>query len=243
MKNSLSVFAFFIIIQSSIAQSVIIEEDIAADTIPATKGPNLNQYSHLYVGFGLIVGPIEGSGVNLLHQNSTNFQAGYRFKRRISRINDVGFDLYYGVTSFRLRQETGKTFPTPGLYEREKINFSQVGLNLYHRFNFGRRGNIIRNFIDIGAWGQYEFMTKHVSFQRHTAPNNQFARKTRVASRDLDYANTLNYGVQARIGIRRYSIYGLYRISDIIRDTYKGDPFNFPELPRLIVGLQIGLHG
>jgi hypothetical protein len=86
-------------------------------------------------------------------------------------------------------------------------------------------------------------MTKHISIENHQSPNIQFARRTRIASRNLDYVNEFNYGIQARLGFRKFSFFGMYRMSDFITNRYRNAPFEFPEMPRLIIGFQIGLHG
>ena len=53
----------------------------------------------------------------------------------------------------------------------------------------------------------------------------------------LKYYEPFNYGVLARFGINRYVIYANYRLSDLFKSSY-----NYAELPRLTLGVQIGLH-
>jgi hypothetical protein len=225
------------------AQAVVMDENVAADTIPPTWGPNRRSYTHLFVGYGFVTGNVEGAGASIRYGNSSDFNAGIRHKRKVAGFYDVGFDLYYGLTSFNMQQDSGKIFPTPFLFENEKVNINHFGLGLFNRLNFGRRGDLIKYFVDIGAWGQWEFMTKHIYLQRHPTQNFPFASQTRVANRGLEYINNINYGLMARVGVRRFSLYGTYRISDVIKNSYQAQPFGFPEMPRFIFGLQFGLHG
>ena len=53
----------------------------------------------------------------------------------------------------------------------------------------------------------------------------------------LNYLNDGNYGAYAQFGINRYVVYAKYRLSDMFNNSVQ-----YSELPRLIVGFQIGLH-
>jgi hypothetical protein len=239
MKNKLSVLAlaFSCISIVSAAQTTIMEKDVLSDTIAPRSGPNLRHFTHLYLGFGFVGGQVEGGGASIRYFHSTDFNAGIRHKRKINRFYDLVFDFNYGLTSFSIEQQAGKTFPTTNLFSREKINFNHFGLQLYNRINFGRRGNFIKNFIDLGGYGDWEFQVKHITVQNNISSSPYFANNARVIHTGLDYINNLNYGLGARIGRNRFSLYGKYRLSNLFKPDY-----NFPELPRLIVGLQMGLH-
>ncbi|MDQ3193067.1 MAG: hypothetical protein M3Q58_15895 [Bacteroidota bacterium] len=219
-------------------QEILLEQNVQGDTIPPQRGPNLKHYSHLYFAYGFVFGPSQAAGSAIRYGNSTDFNVGYRYKRKISNFYALGFDFAYGVTSFNIDQQQGKTLPNNVFHDNEKINFNHLGVSLYNRFNFGKRGNIIGNFLDIGAYGNWEFIVKHIYTENYVSPNIANARFTRVINRQLNYTNPLNYGVQARLGFNRYAFYGSYRLSDKFKQE-----FMYPELPRFIIGLQIGLHG
>jgi len=53
----------------------------------------------------------------------------------------------------------------------------------------------------------------------------------------LKYMNSVNYGLTARIGYNRFVIFAMYRFSDIFKSS--SDRI---DLPRLNVGLQLGIH-
>lgn len=220
------------------AQQVIMEQDVAKDTVPSDFGPNLKNFSHFYTAFGIIAGAPHGYGTNIRYGNSSDFNTGFRYKRKLSNFYSLGFDLGYGLTSFKLKQDSTKILPNAKLHYNEKINFNHLKLILYNRFNFGKRGNHIGNFIDIAAYGDWEFSVKHIYTDKHPLLNVDNATTTKVVNTGLAYTNPFNYGVQTRIGFNRYVLYGSYRLSELFKD-----PFSYPELPRLIIGFQISMHG
>jgi hypothetical protein len=222
----------------SIAQTVVLEQDLTKDTIQEIRGQNLKRYSHLFLGYGFVAGAPEAPNSAVNYFRSTDFNFGFRHKRKITGVYDLGVDLSYGMTSFNYDQNNA-IFNIPNWnVNSEKINLNRIGLSLFNRINIGQRGNFIKNFFDFGAYGQFEFFTKHIFIIDNDPTNYYFKGNTRIAHRSLRYTSPLNYGLTARIGIRRYAVYANYRISDIFKLNYR-----FPEPPRFIVGLQIGLHG
>jgi len=58
----------------------------------------------------------------------------------------------------------------------------------------------------------------------------------RLSTTQLKYVENFSYGLLARIGVSRYALTAQYRLSDIFKSSYA-----MPELPRLIVGIEVGL--
>jgi len=110
------------------------------------------------------------------------------------------------------------------------MNFNKLGSNVYFRINFTRRGNYLGNFLDFGASVDWTFAMRHFTKEK----TDNIITKTR--SRGYDYYNPLNYHVFARIGFNRYVLSGSYRLSDVFKNKY-----NYPELAKITVGLEIGL--
>jgi hypothetical protein len=230
---SILIFSF----QYSFSQTVMLEQDLKKDTIPAQRGPNLKKYSHLFLGYGFVTGAAEGAGSSVNYFRSTDFNIGYRHKRKIVGFYDLGIDLTYGLTSFNFDTSAPFLIPNWGV-KSERLNLNRFGLSLFNRINIGKRGNFIKNFFDFGGYGQFEFMTKHIYIVENAPNNYYYAGNSRVAHRNLRYISPLNYGLSARLGIRRYALYANYRMSNIFKPN-----FAFPEPPRFTLGLQIGLHG
>ncbi|HET6244792.1 MAG: hypothetical protein H0V01_05090 [Bacteroidetes bacterium] len=237
VKAAIFMALVFIGINSN-AQEILLEQNPGKDTIPSQQGPNLKHYSHMYLGLGFIVGPSMGAGSAIRYGNSTDFNFGYRYKRKVANFYAVGFDLAYGLTSFNIKQQIQKTLPNSVLHDNEKINFNHLGALIYNRFNIGKRGNHIGNFIDVAAYGNWEFAIRHIYNDKNKTPNESNAKLTKVVNKNLTYTNPFNYGLQARIGLNRYVFYSSYRMSSLFKSR-----FMYPELPLLTIGMQISLHG
>lgn len=236
-KVTLSVSMLFLV-NMAFSQGVVLEQDVNKDSIPPTFGPNLKNYGHTYIGLGWVLGQSDSAGATINMGSSTDFVVGYRYKRKLSNFYAIGFDLNYGVTSFNLKQDSSKILPNGVLHDKEKLNTNQLGLILYNRFNFGKRGNYLGKFIDLGGYGNFTFNVKHIYKDSYVIANSDNASVRKVVNTGLVYTNPVNYGVQARIGFNRYVFYGSYRLSDLFKSN-----FIYPELPRIIIGFQIGMHG
>ena len=231
MKKHIFIFLFVSFAITGFSQSVLLHEDVK-DTVLGKHGPNLKNFSHFYFGVGFINGKPDSTGSDINSARSLNIVLGYRYKLKICNFYSIGYDIAYNSYSYFLKQNSTKITPDTIIHEKEKLNFGNIGMSLYMRFNYGRRGNHVGNFIDLGGYGDYTFAASN--FTKDKLPNGNIAR-TRISH--LHYFNSTNYGVLARIGFNRYVIYGNYRLSDIFKSSY-----NFPELPRLTIGLQIGFH-
>ena len=161
---------------------------------------------------------------------------GYRFKRKINNIYSLGWIINCNLKSFDIKQNALKIFPTNIISEKEKLLTRNLALGLYNRFNFGKRGNYIGNFIDVGANFEWNFYPTFVINNKNIF-NASLSGNTKQIQSNLKFNNASNYCIAAALGFNKYVIYSTYRLSNIFRNS-----FNFPELPRFIVGLQLGLH-
>lgn len=224
--------AIIILVNASCwSQTELMHQDVK-DNMVGKRGPNLKNFSHFYLGFGFIVGSSDSVGSDVIAGKSTNFVFGYRYKLRVNNFFAIGCEAAFDSYSFALKQNATKITPDTIIHDKEQLNLGNLGLAGYMRFNYGKRGNRVGNFVDIGGYGDYRI--SGVNFTRDKLDNDNVV-KTRISH--LDYFNPINYGALARIGFNRYVIYGTYRLSDIFESSY-----NYPELPRLTIGLQIGLH-
>ncbi len=220
------------------AQQIVLEEDIAGDSLYDTWGPNELHFLHFYNGLGFVIGPGEGDSLEVASGFSYQFSTGLRYKLRVSSWYAMGLDLQYRNTRYRLAQDSTKNFPNNALHKREAIVDNAFELEYYNRFNIGRRGNVVGNYVDIGVFGSYGFAFRHRYVNKTDQANPDGAKVTRVVNRQLNYMNPVNYGVKARLGFSMFSFYGRYRISNIVKKNR-----GFGELPRLMIGIEIGVGG
>ncbi len=227
----------------SFAQSVIMDEDVFQDTLTPKNGPNYKNYFHWHFNYGLILGESEGSEADIMPGNSYNYQFGIRYKRKLAEFYALGFELNFDHSSFRIAQNPGKTFITSILYDKQKINSNKIELQIYQRFNFGKRGNYMGKYLDLAGYGSWAFNVTHYTMERNVTANG-YPQITETTYRGLTYVNPFIYGVAARLGFNKLAVYGKYRFSDMFRSfLLDGDTTTYPELPRFIVGIEIGIIG
>jgi hypothetical protein len=231
MKKIFLILCFAWACFSSYSQTVKLHE-VVDDTVMGKHGPNLKNFSHFYLGLGFMAGAADSTGSDILYGRSTDLVIGYRYKLRFSNFFAVGYDLSFNSYKYALKQDSQKLVPDTIQHNKENLSFNNLGASLYMRFNYGRRGNRVGHFIDLGGYGDWTFSA--VNFTKDKRQNGNIVR-TKISN--LDYFNSTNYGLTARLGFNRYVFYGNYRLSDIFKSSKK-----LPEMPRLTIGLQIGFH-
>ncbi len=231
MKKSLIIIICLTYSILTIAQTVLLEQDVYKDTVERKVGPNLRHYHHTYFTFGFMANQSD-KGADIKFGNSNFFDFGYRYKLKICNHYAIGTDFNMGFYGYNLKQTNYKILPDTLLNDKENLSFSNLSLGLYNRINFGRRGNYVGNFLDLGAYGLFNYSFVHFT-------KNIMADKSIVEqrTRKVGYYNMLGWGVSARLGFNRYIIFAQYRMSDYFKANY-----NYPELSRLSVGFQIGFY-
>lgn len=228
MKKTLIILLVFLCCASVQAQKVLLSQDVLQDTVVPKKGPNRKSFSHLYVGYGLIFGD-EGN-LKTKQPGTSDFRIGYRLKRKVSESFSFGGEVSYIKNSFRPKNN-------PAGIEKVKFIVNRAEAGLYLRLNYGKRGDKIGNFIDIGGSGGWIF--KSALIQTDKKPVSTFINANTLQTKytGLSFIEDLSYSGLIRIGFGRYVFYGEYRISDVIAPAYSRD-----DLPRITAGIQIGLH-
>jgi hypothetical protein len=245
MKKLLVVLIVALFTSTLFGQTVLLEEDVAGDTIPETFGPNLKRYRHLYFEYGFLADKPEGDGLEMLYGHSHNFGIGLRYKYRMTNFLALGWDIHITEWTYRIKQTDHKVFPNDIKHKREKLTVNNFGLEFYTRLNFGKRGNHIGNFIDLAAFGNYIIGASHYTLDVLDTVNINNAGRVHTTNKDLIYLENINYGFKLRFGINRYVISASYRFSDLIKDNFVDLPEDvvlYPELPRLFIAFQIGIH-
>ena len=227
-KNLILLLITYWTIANTCAQNVLLEEHPPQDTIISKKGPNRQYYGHLFLAAGAIFGNPDNEGGEIKQGNSLTLDAGYRYKLKINKFYSIGSDIAYKIKSYKLLQENGKLVPDSLLHNKEKLSTDNLGIAVFNRFNFGRRGNTIGKFIDIGAYIDWVFNESHVSKDKFNGKNYT------VKVTGIDIINPFVYGFYAQIGSGKFILFGKYRYSNM----FKGEAL--PELPRINAGLQIG---
>jgi len=233
MRKFIGIFFifFFIRLWPGFSQTMILQVDRAADSIPSTRGPNLKKFVHFFMYAGLVAGADE-TGARIKYFTSDEFGLGVRWKYKISAVYSMGFEWRFNYLSYNLDQKTGKILPDSILNDHEQMDYSSIQLCYYNRFNFDpKRGNYMGKYLDIGVRGDWNFGIDHVT-------TNSLPDGSEVSSdfSSLPYVNRFSYSVFGRIGLSKVLLYASYRMSDLFKSKY-----DYPELPRLTAGIELSI--
>lgn len=215
------------------AQDIIFEEKVYQDSVAPRTGQNGKNFYHAFIKYGFVLGTNEAQARALKYGNSGQFSFGFRYKRKIGRTTDFLASFAYTNTYFYFQQDTSKSFPSKAVHESEKLSYNDLGLELAYRINMGKRGNIIKNYIDFAAYGNISTGINHSYTEKNIVPGAQY---TEIRNYNLNYTNIFSYGAVVRVGYKKYNIYALYRLSQLFKNSYA-----LPELSPLVVGLELGL--
>ncbi len=229
MKFILSIL-LLVVSTSVFSQDILLKQNVIGDSVRPTYGPNLKNYFHTYIGVGFPVYTNEHVNYTKFG-SSAAFDFGLRYKRRITNFLAIGLDAGISPAAYKIKQSDGKTVPDTILNDREKLQITSILSSAYMRINIGRRGNFIGNYFDLGAYGGWNAIKKHKTYN-----DNAEGEKVKAVTSGLKYINNFSYGAIARIGVSRLALTASYRLSDIFISSNA-----MPELPRLIVGLEMGL--
>ncbi|WP_426059359.1 hypothetical protein [Hymenobacter sp. B1770] len=215
------------------AQQVLVQANVADDTVKTMFGANRNYFGHLYAGYGWVAGPA-GTGAGVRYGlASADMRVGGRMKFRFTQALALNLDLGYAYLRYELAQNGQKVVPTPDLHRRERLGMHQVYSEASLRLNVGRRGNTVGNYLDLLAGGGWVAATNHVTEDEPSAG----IRSVETTERGLSYLRRWTGGVGARLGADRYALVGRYRVTSAFGGSYA----QWPELPRWELGLEIGL--
>lgn len=243
MKKYLLIVIYLIFGKLLLAQTVLLHEKISDYDFDVPKrGPNFRHFNHLFIGFALYVPENVSNEIETKPGSTTTLAVGWRYKFKLTNWFAIGAGINYTNDVFNLTQNENKQVPNNIIHEREKLRLNNLGPDFYLRFNFGKRGNVVGRFLDLGGYANWIFRAKDMYLDEldKTMPPYK-AGKQRVILSDLDYIEPFHFGVRGRLGLNRFVLTASYRMTDILTQEYKDEVGDF-FLPRLNVGLEIGLH-
>ncbi|MBD98341.1 MAG: hypothetical protein CMO34_00725 [Verrucomicrobia bacterium] len=198
------------------------------------RGPNLDHYSHLIVGYGFILGPSEGDSAAIIPGKSSAFTLGWLAKWRIAKWYELGFDINYHLAAYHIKQDSMKTVPNTVLHKKEKLIFNNIQAHFFQRFKFKNRYHSTGTFLDIGGYFGYNYRVKNQILLKDNQPQ---AYKSKSVLLRLKYTEDFQYGAQVRIGLNRFILYGRYRFSALFTKNS-----GLADFPMYEAGILIGLH-
>ncbi|GAB3865840.1 hypothetical protein GCM10028824_05340 [Hymenobacter segetis] len=215
------------------AQQVLVQANVADDTVKTTFGPNRRYFGHAYFGYGLLAGPARAGAAVRYGLGSAELRGGGRLKFRFSQALAFNADLGYTYQRYNLAQNGQKLVPSPSLHREESLALHQLYSELSLRLNYGRRGNAVGRYFDLLAGGGWVAATSH-STEDEPAPGIGSVETT---EHGLPYLRRWWGGVGGRVGVDRYALTARYRLSSVFGPGYAA----WPELPRWTLGVEVGL--
>lgn len=213
------------------AQTVVLEIEEPTDTTTSVFGPNRQHFVHSFFSLGFPVGEQnEGGRIELI--NSTIAQFGMRYKLRFNDYISTGLELSYKSSNYRLKQEESKRVPDSIQHDKENLVLAILEGGAFLRFNFGKRGDFMGRFIDLGASYDVRLGTQHIT--KDDLPTGELQE---VILRKLRYLNNGYSNAFVRLGFNRLIFNFEYRLTNIFKPE-----FSYPEFPPYTIGLQLGLH-
>ena len=230
MKRQIITFivALLGLVQTMNAQTVLMEQDVNQDTIIPEFGKNRKHYFSSFVGVSILPTQIDSDSVQLKTGNSTLVTAGFYYKYKVSKVYSLVGSFYYGQSVYKFETEKDVKY--------NKLKANDVRLELANRFNFGKRGNVVGNYIELGVSGSYVYSTKLQTKRIVDDPSVNY-ETLELELTGLKYIQKPNYSVHARLGFNKIAITADYRLSDLTDETLSYD------LPPLAVGVRLDFGG
>lgn len=230
------------------AQDILLEEDVNADTAEVLTGPNKKKFTHNFYGLGFATGP-HNAGSQINYGKSFELTIGRRIKWRVNNFYALGLDMSYHLNNYSITQNERKVLPNDSLHDKENLKFHNLSIGFYNRFNFGKRGNYIGNFLDVGIRFDVPFATSHVTTDKLDLAGYNNGRDIKTKTTNLRYIEDYSYSAYVRVGFNKFALTANYRLADLfITDPNLYAKYNrvgmekYPELPLLNLGVEMGLH-
>ena len=214
------------------AQKQIIHRNLKQDTLKVDRGPNARKFRHTY----FIAGGIVPDSKMINPANSNEFGIGWLNKRKLSNAFSIGFDFAFSYRNYRIKDTSYYALPPGSTLIKERIYTRNLQLKPWVRINFGKHGNTLGKYIDLGAFCEWSFArTRYFKFENPDGTPE--GEKGEYLLKKQDWFLPFNYGAMLRIGYNKWAFYGMYRVSDM----FKLNPY-YAELPRITAGVNYAIY-
>jgi len=116
----------------------------------------------------------------------------------------------------------------------QKLIMNNALAEISNRFNFGKRGDFIGYYVELGASADYAFMTKMKTVSETTSDIETHA-KEKISFHGLEWLEDIAYNAHARIGFNKFVLFGDYRLTDRLK------PDQSHQLPPLTLGIRFDM--
>jgi len=161
---------------------------------------------------------------------------GVKYKLKIFNWFSNGIAVNYNIQSINFKEQLTTGYPAN---MKDKITLHNFGAEYFWRFSFGKNGNSIGTYVDLGVWGKYMVGNK---YSLKFADSNPLysSRAQKEVYKGIDLFNPYSYGASLRIGSKQFAFVANYTISDVFSQTTIQTK-NIYDLPKLSVGIEIAV--
>ncbi|MFN0032302.1 MAG: hypothetical protein ACKVOR_09100 [Flavobacteriales bacterium] len=228
------------------AQKVMMKRNVTRqieETYLDSSGPNGRVYVMNYYGYGIILPMNDRDSAAITDNAKSNiFTYGVKAKFKLNNTFALCTDIIYMHQRYKIAQHDSLNIFSPGFKnDVQKLNFNTFGLGAHLRINFGKRGNALGKYLDLGADMHYVFAERLFTKNKITASGtgaDEIVQRTTL--KKLDYTGNLQGFANVHFGINIFQLFARYRLTDMF---VRSDSFysigRIPELPRLCVGVEI----
>lgn len=227
MKNFLFLCIFFLAININ-SQTPVLTEDVDLNSELPKYGPNRQNFTQFYISYGIPFGKAEGELMEINSIKSSYFNVGLRYKHKLLRWNSVGMELAYQYTAYRLNIDDKSNLI---IHDKDKVKTNSLALGFFDRINFGKTGDYLGTFLDLGVYGEFTYGRNY--WYKEKQQNDEIFEGL---TKKLNSIEKFNYGLMTNIGKNKVVLFAKYRLSDMVSDKAK-----FDEMPRFIAGVQLGI--
>jgi hypothetical protein len=213
---------------SAQAQSIIMEQDVNADTAISTIGPNRKSFTSNFFDLSFPVGDFEGANGSrsMVVGKSWSFAYGLNHKIRINNFYSLLGQLSYSRSAYFSKVEA------PVL--SDKLILNDLNVEFSNRFNFGKRGDVVGTYLELGVSAAYTFMSKQkTTIESPDSVDSYSIMKTSLHG--IDIIEPIHYNAHVRVGSNKWVLFATYMLTDKLK------PESTYQLPPLKVGLRIDI--
>ena len=195
-------------------------------------GPNQKKFNYFDFEFGGIS--------NYQTLDPIPFQFGIHIglsriqKRKINNILAFCYGLGYGYENIYLKQEAESLITNLNQEATDlKYQFSNINASLGFQINFDKkRGNQLGKYLSIGGF----FGFNYSNMLTYNLNDQSVAKNIKIKQKNLNYITPFQYGISAKMMLKKIGLFTNYRISNITEDISY-------EIPKISCGLNITMNG
>ncbi len=236
MKNNykiLTIFTLLVCYYTNNAQEILLFENTPKnfEEIDGYFGPNRKKFNFSSIGIGTPLPLIINSEKSIPNELGIHLIFNKNYKLKINNLFALHSNFGYSSSRFFLDEKYKLEMPTESL-NAENISYLIRTLQASGgiQINFKRkRGNQFGKYINLGIYTNWIFHHK----LKYEYPKSNL----KISESQLNYLEKINYGLSAKLGIKKNALFINYRLSNI----FKSDVTDLLELPRLVAGFEFDI--